>query len=350
MFTTKRLLQIPSVLLVMVMALSMVILPQSASAATDTNDAPVITAQVGSWSAEYFNNRTFSAPGIVGPAIAGGPLNVNWGLNAPIGGINADGWSARFTTVVNFPVGGAVTFEAKADDTVTVRVDGVAVTASAQYFIDTTYRGAITLTPGYHTIVVEYTDIEREAYVYVSWSGGGTATSPTGVSGTVNAGAGLRFRNGPSLDAAQIATLPFGQSFPISGRSADGLWAYLQYNGVAGWAYASLFSFSGTFASLPVVGGTPTTPTTPSVPGNAVMDAKAIYTMRLRNAPNTTATQVGRIPVNSVVNVYGQSADGLWLRVRFTPVGGAAVDGWTYKQYYRDLNGQALPANLPVVQ
>lgn len=341
--------RLPIIVLIATLVVGLVgVVPTTLAASVPQGTAQVSPAlQANPWTAEYFNNRTFTAPGIVGPSIPGGPLSLNWGLNSPIGGINADNFSSRFTSTVNFPVGGNVDFEARGDDTVTVRVDGVAVTASATVFVDTTYRGSVTLTPGFHTIVVEHTDIEREAYVSVTWSGGGGVVSPTGVTGTVLAFAGLRFRDGPSLTANRIGTLPFGQTYAILGRSADNFWAYLESNGVRGWAYASLLNMAGNFTSLPVVNA----PSTPApVPGTPVVNASPIFTMRVRSGPSTDSPQIGRVVAGSTVGVFGQSSDGLWIRIRFLTSTGATLDGWSFKQFYRDPQGQLLSANLPVVQ
>jgi uncharacterized protein YraI len=345
--------RITMILLVFTLACGLFALPAPSIFAAAEADSPISVSnnpafQANPWSVEYFNNRTFTAPAVLGPSLPGGPLNLNWGLASPIAGINPDNWSSRFTSTVNFPTGGNITFEAKADDTVTVRVDGAAVTASAPYFVDTTYRGSVTLAAGLHTIVVEHTDIEREAYLYVNWSGGGGGTvgSPTGVTGTVISGSGLRFRDGPSTTANRIGLLPFGQTYPILGRNADGSWAYLEANGVRGWAFAALLSFNGNFAGVPIVTGVTPGP----VPTNPVMTAYARTSVRLRTCPSTQCERIGAVPFGGAVNVFGQSADGQWIRIRYTSTTGAVLDGWSFKSLYRDANSQPLPANLPVVQ
>ena len=141
------------------------------SAAQSDNGPSASNEQVAAgnpWTAQFFNNRTFTAPVVATLSYPAGPLQNNWQFSAPAAGVIADGWSARFTRVVNFPTGGQVRFEAKADDTVTVYVDNVVVTASAPYFVDTTYAATINLSAGFHTITVDYTDIAAQAYVFVN--------------------------------------------------------------------------------------------------------------------------------------------------------------------------------------
>jgi uncharacterized protein YraI len=334
-------------LLAVVMFLSMVVPGATLNAAAPDFTTESTALTFTSWTAEYFNNRTFTAPGISGSSIPAGPLALNWGTAAPISGINADEWSARFTSVVNFPLGGNVIFRAKADDTVTVRVDGTAVTASAPYFIDQEYVGSIYVTPGSHIVVVDYTDIADKAYLYVSWQGGGIY-STSGVTGTVQTSS-LNFRNGPGLTYARIGSLSFGETYSIQGRNGAGTWAYFEAKGQVGWAYASLMAFTGNFLSLPIVEGTTTDTVTP--PGGIVLEALPTYNMRIRSCPSTTCAKIGLVPWQNSVGVYGQSTNGQWIMVRYISASGSQVIGWSSKQYYRLVSNpsQSLPS-LPVVQ
>lgn len=322
------------------------------SAAQSDNETANSSDQVAAgnpWTAQFFNNRTFTDPVVATLTYPAGPLQNNWGYSAPASGVIADGWSARYTRSVNFPAGGQVRFEAKADDTVTVYVDGAVVTASASYFVDTTYSAFVNLSPGFHTITVEHTDIAAQAYVFVNWSGGGSATtSPTGVVGTVN-DVNLNFRDAPSISANRIGVLPAGTTYAIFGRDSSSLWAYLEANGVRGWSYAAYLTISGNFNALPVVAGSGTTPTVPV--GTVVANARPIYNLVIRSCASTGCTQIGLVPWQVQVDVFGQSNDGQWIYIRYTSPSGNVVIGWSYKPYYRNANDTSQPLpNLPVVQ
>lgn len=317
------------------------------------------------WTVEYFNNLTHTPPSIYGSPIAGGALNINWGLSAPVGGINADGWSSRFTTTVNFSTGGIVTFNAQADDTVTVWVDGQAVTASAPYYTPgVTYTGTINLTAGIHTIVVEHTDIADAAFVSVSWSGGGSSgganptagptstpvvTSPTGVTARVTAQSGLNYRTAPTAGATRIGRFNINTVLPILGRNVDSTWAYVEGLGTRGWVFARWLAFTGDFGTVPVLdaNGNPLVPST-----DIVMFARPVGNMRIRECPDFSCARLGYIGWGRVVGVYGQSADGRWIKVSYTNSTGQTIVGWTYKIWYRttdDLN-RNLPSTLPFAQ
>jgi hypothetical protein len=353
MHSTSRVITLLVTSLLLITLVTLAIPTNFAAAAHSNNSQTTTIDQVASgnpWNAQFFNNRTFTGPVVATLSYPAGPLQNNWGLSAPAAGVIVDGWSARFTRVVNFPTGGAVRFEAKADDTVTVYVDGVVVTASASYFIDTTYAASITLSPGFHTVTVDYTDIVAQAYVFVNWSGGGTSTTPpatTGVTGTVT-GVNLNFRNAPSLSATKIGVLQRGTTYALLGRDASGTWAYLEANGVRGWASAAYLTISGNFNALPILAGSGTTP--PTVPvGTVVTTARPIYNVTIRSCAGTGCSQIGLALWQVQVDVFGQSSDGLWIKIRYTGSSGNVIIGWSYKSYYLAESGVALPA-LPVVQ
>ncbi|NDJ85473.1 MAG: SH3 domain-containing protein [Chloroflexi bacterium] len=308
------------------------------------------------WTAEYFNNTSLTPPGIVGPSLPGGPLNLNWGLNAPLGGITPDNWSARFTSVVNFLQDGVITFEAEADDTVTVFVDDTPVTASAEVYIEgQVYRGSISLTAGPHTVRVEYRDFVAEAFLRVSWSGSGTdgqpagpgvPASPTGVTGTVTASV-LNVRQQPTVSATRITRIRKGETYAVLGQNTGGNWAYLDVNGTRGWASARWLQFSGNFNTLPLLDAAGNV-----IPDAGIMQARPVGNMRIRTCPAFNCPRVGYVPWGDIVTVYGQSADRRWIKVDYTDRAGNRISGWTYKIWYRVVDDlqQGLPANLPIVQ
>ncbi|MCB9438094.1 MAG: SH3 domain-containing protein [Anaerolineales bacterium] len=322
------------------------------------------TAPVGSpWSVEYFNNGTHTPPSIYGSPIPAGPLNINWGTSAPVGGINPDGWSSRFTCTVTFSTGGLVTFTAQADDSVTVWVDGQAVTASAPYYTGEVYTGTINLTAGTHTVVVEHVDIADAAFVNVSWSGGGgggvaptagpsptpVVVSPTGVTGRVTAQVGLNYRVAPSSGATKIGRFDYNVVLPILGRNFDSSWAYVEGLGTRGWVYATWLAFTGDFGAVPVLDANGN----PLVPSNEiVMFARPVGNMRIRECPSFSCGRLGYVGWGRVVGVYGQSADRRWVKISYTDGTGQTVVGWTYKIWYRTTDNldQNLPADLPFTE
>lgn len=326
-------------LLVLVMALPV-------SASEQQPQSPISTATTittSPWTAEYFDNRDFTGTPDYGAAAGAGFLNLDWGTNAPLSSIPQDNWGSRFTAAMNVQYAGNVTFEARADDTVTVWVDGQVVTASAPYFIPgAVYRGTIYLNPGTHTVVVQHTDITDRAFVNVTWS----SDVVSGVTATVQSTTGLNLRDAPSVSGNRLAILPYGTTYPVLGRNADTSWAYLDVNGLRGWSSTAYLAISGNILALPVLSGTGTPAPAPT-PGTVVAQGRAIYNVIIRSCSASSCARLGVVPWQGIVDVYGQSSDHLWVKIKY-----GTVVGWAYKDYIRNVGDYnvRLPDTLPVVQ
>ncbi len=113
--------------------------------------APV-TVKLGPWRGEYFNNLDLSGS----PAVArtDAALDFNWAWAAPAAGVNRDKFSVRWTGTFLFQ-GGRYRFTTTSDD-------GVRVSVNGQRIIDAwtpmrgTRAGEVSLSPGTHTVQVEY--------------------------------------------------------------------------------------------------------------------------------------------------------------------------------------------------
>jgi|GEM_PF-6054550 len=108
------------------------------------------------WRGEYFDNASL----LGGPTLVRmepGDLEFNWFLDSPAPQIPADNFSARWTRLVDFYGGGDYRFYAEADDGVRVYVDGQVVIDNWNISQPITYQGgAHDLTPGWHTVTVEF--------------------------------------------------------------------------------------------------------------------------------------------------------------------------------------------------
>lgn len=137
--------------------------PIAGEQASDESPTPMS----GVWAAEYFANPELAGP----PALTReeSELVFDWGAGAPDPALPADGFSARWTRRLAFPGmthqfqlqanGGARLF---VDDQLLIDLwqeDGVSSTASA----------SIDLTPGEHTLRVEYFDQSGDASIALRW-------------------------------------------------------------------------------------------------------------------------------------------------------------------------------------
>ncbi|MBK8048291.1 MAG: hypothetical protein IPK16_14920 [Anaerolineales bacterium] len=139
-----------------------------------------LLAQTGNtWTVQFFNNPNWAGtPTLVQYTSY---IDFNWGTNPPGAGMPADNWTATMTTSAYF-YAGAYSFNALADDEISLQIDGVT-------YINTMGAGmsgkpvatTVNLSQGYHNLVVQYRQYTDTAYVYLTWaytSGGGSAPPP----------------------------------------------------------------------------------------------------------------------------------------------------------------------------
>ncbi|MRH41309.1 SH3 domain-containing protein, partial [Aquibacillus halophilus] len=121
------------------------------------------------WIAEFFPNEQYSG----NPIVMGGnngyslitSLNYNWAQESPHPSIPVDNFSARFTRKINIAETGTYVFEANADDGVRVTVDGQTLIDSLASTSDRLRKNAIYLQKGSYSVVVEYKEILRNAWI-----------------------------------------------------------------------------------------------------------------------------------------------------------------------------------------
>ncbi len=158
----------------------------------DAAPAPTIT----NWKGEYWNNMSLNGT----PALVRDDASVNfdWGTGSPASGINADGFSARWTRTVNFSAG-AYRFTVTSDDGMRLWVDGTLLVDRWTVHAPETYTADVTLTGGNHQVKMEFFENTGGAVARLSWAG---LTPPPVPSGTVvmdTTDAGI-MRGGPASD------------------------------------------------------------------------------------------------------------------------------------------------------
>jgi hypothetical protein len=119
------------------------------------------------WEASYWNNTTLSGAPVLQRSET--YLDYDWGDGSPGPGVNADGFSARWTRYLDLAAG-TYRFTTTSDDGLRVYVDGSRI-------IDVWYdhpplAAAVdkTLTAGHHQVVVEFYENGGGAVARVSWA------------------------------------------------------------------------------------------------------------------------------------------------------------------------------------
>jgi len=130
---------------------------------------PVYTsppAPRGYWQAEYFANPDLS--GYPAAIVGETSLSHNWGYSAPVAGVPADYFSARYSQIVHFEEG-KYSFRLEADD-------GVRLWVAGNLLIDRWYGGDQVnvvsnqqVWTGDHLVVLEYFELQGYAKIDLGW-------------------------------------------------------------------------------------------------------------------------------------------------------------------------------------
>ncbi len=300
------------------------------------------------WYGEFFNGLDLSGGLVFTSSYPPSGLNLNWGQGSPGGAVPADNFSARFTRSLNVPTDmpqGVYTFYGRADDNFRFWIDATVIFDYWDTFANSqTYTSEVTLLNGPHTFKFEYRERTSDALLFLTWTppnaqnpilnpdGGGSVSpgAPTGVTATVNISV-LNFRRAPSLTAEVLAKLNRGETYPVTGRTADNAWAQLTVNGVSGWVSAQYVTFTGDFNSVPVVTGE--SPAPPPVQPTGVK-GRVMGNLRVRESPTTRSKQIGLMPWGTEVDLLGINEGHSWYMVSFN-----GVVGWSYAPWIRIIQG-----------
>jgi hypothetical protein len=118
------------------------------------------------WYGEYYDNASLLGQPVLTRQDT--ELEFDWILDSPAPNIPADNFSARWTRLFNFSVGGDYRFFAEVDDGVRVYVNDRLVIDGWHTFTPITYQGDLhDLPPGVHTVTVEYFESGSHARIKV---------------------------------------------------------------------------------------------------------------------------------------------------------------------------------------
>ncbi|MEP7291304.1 MAG: SH3 domain-containing protein [Chloroflexota bacterium] len=314
------------------------------------------------WTASYYNSTDLSGAVVFTESLPNG-ININWGTDSPNPAVNHDNFSGRFTSVQLFNAG-TYEFVISSDDGVRLFIDGVVVLDKFIGRILTTDRVQQTLTAGNHSLTVEYVEFTDQAALGVQWfqiSGGvggtpgltpgigltpgfpvvvGTPTRipptalppipPGALSGTVIRATVLLVREAPFIGAPVVGRVQRGQTYQVLGRDESAYWFLIQMSSGQGWVWGYYLHVNGNEFNAPI--NSPfVTQGNPAAATGVVVQSEA--GLRLRAAPTTDSTQIGRIPWGEIMPVISRTGDG-WYQVVFR-----GTTGWVASTYVKVVEG-----------
>ena len=188
--------------------------------------------------------------------------------------------------------------------------------------------------------------------------GGSMEETPAGTSGTdtaapetegavVTIDGDMNIRQGPGTDFARIGGAFEGEEFDITGKSADGEWWQIDFDGEAGWVYAPFVTATNA-EYVPTVEAPPaqTPVAAPGSSGAGQATANAIATIgedvNVRNGPGTEYERIGGATAGEEYTITGKSADGAWWQIDF-----AGQSGWVYGLLVTATDAEDVPVVTP---
>ncbi len=315
------------------------------------------------WAAKFYNNTTVTDPVVASTTV--NALDFDWGTNAPTSGVNADNFSAVFTTTFNFPTPGRWRFQVTVDDGAKMWIDVTQIvnewhgssSGVATYEVD-----VYALTAGNHDLRVEYYDATGGAVIKVKWwavdatTGAATGATPvpTAKPGpTVYAattGDFVNIRSGPGLGYPRVGQIFYPDNYVVVGGVADLSWLLIDMgNGSQGWVsndWVYLFARPDEFNKDTTGGGQPdfvdyiprvgidVAPPAAVPPENVtpiILSGSTTDTINLRNGPSLYgANVIGSLPQNAIVEVQARNRNGAWYLVSYQ-----GIRGWVSALYVR---------------
>jgi hypothetical protein len=185
-----------------------------------------VTAVLGTWQGEYFNNTSLAGSPVL--VRTDNVLDFDWGFGSPAQVVTKNDFSSRWTGTFSFAAG-RYAFNTYSDDGVRVCVDGVRIINS--WLPMRGYRSStVNLSEGAHTVKVEYFERNGKANIRVGWQQVGVA-GPTPTPQPVASAPPASKAGGPlRLDAWPVGSYCSGSGWVakifVEGFGGDGLYIY----------------------------------------------------------------------------------------------------------------------------
>lgn len=219
--------------------------------------APTPAPPTSVWQAAYWNNRFLDGNPALSRHEAMGAINYNWGGGAPVSGIQADNFSARWTRSLDL-IPGRYRFTVTSDDGARLWVNNRLLIDRWQDQPAQTYSAEIDLAGGPVPVRLDYYEHGGLAQISLNWTRIGSAGQTGGGEATAFVNTyWLNVRTGPGIEHSRITAVPRGTEVTLLARNDDASWVYASLpDGTRGWMSAFyLASNLKPFTFLPEVEG-----------------------------------------------------------------------------------------------
>ena len=274
-------------------------------------------AQVGSWTAEYYNN----------PELDGQPVVIrneesprgSWGTGSPHAGVPVDFFAARWMTNLSLEEG-TYQLNAQADDGVRVLVDGEVVIDEWRATDGDLFQLELPLTAGSHRVVVEYLEQEGRANIIFNMDPLLPPPPPDAPRARIMARF-LNMRNQSGVHGDVVEIVSMNQVLPVVGRNGLGTWLELAFGDVNAWVNASYVEAEN-LGNVPITDGSP-------APVTSVTAFVTAATLNVRDLPDADeGRRLLIINKDERYPVLGRTLDELWLWLHVDGTNGWAHSNW----------------------
>lgn len=172
------------------------------------------------------------------------------------------------------------------------------------------------------------------------------AGTPAAESPVVTIHGDINIRQGPGTDFDRVGGATEGEEFNVTGRSADGEWWQIDFDGQSAWIYAP-FVTAANVENVPIIEGSesptpvPTGTTVEATPAPSGPVATVDDDLNIREGPGTEFDRIGGVTVGQEFDITGKSSDGEWWQIDFD-----GQSGWISATYVTATNAE----NVPVVE
>lgn len=157
----------------------------------------------------------------------------------------------------------------------------------------------------------------------------------------------MNVRSGPGTAYDRIGGAAEGETYDVTGKSQDGQWWQIDFDGRSGWIFAP-YVLAANVENVPVVDapqagatepGEPATET-PATPAGPL--ATTAGDLNVRAGPGTEYDRIGGANEGEEFAITGRSSDGEWWRIDFE-----GRSGWLYAPFVLAANAENVPVVTP---